>query len=525
LRKIVENDYDVPVVMVTGRGDEKVAVKAMKQGACDYVIKSEGYLIKLPLIIQNVIEKYEMDKEKERLKREIEETKDFLDNIIKSSADAIITADLDGKITSWSKGAEELYGYKAKEVIGKPTIDLYPSDLKKERLKWLDTLMKGGVIRNKKTKIYNKDEKLLDISLSLSLLKNSKGKPIGTVGVSKDISREIEAEEALRESEERYRRLVEHSPDGIAVHSGGKVVYLNKAGVKLMGAKSLDEIVGKPMIDFVHPDYREIVMERARQTQENGKEVELIEEKFIRLDGQTIDVEVVAIPTTYQDKPATQVVIRDITERKQAEEALRETEERLTSIIKSSEDIIVMQDLEGKYLYYNAPSRYGVQVEEVVGKTPSDIHKPEKAADIIERINKVVESGEGLTGEEESTLKGMCLWFHFQMSPIKDANDNVIATTTILRNITELKWAEMGLKKYIQKLEEANQMKGLFTDIMTHDLLSPAGAIRNTAELMLDEADDDQREMLEVIEWGAKKQMEIIELTSKLSKLESVEQM
>jgi PAS domain S-box-containing protein len=145
------------------------------------------------------------EKVKERTK-EIAETKDFLNNVIESSADAIITTDLNGTITSFSRGAEEVFGYKAEELIGKSILELYPEELREQRLKWMKKLFKGETIRNVRTRIYNSNGGLVDISLSLSLLKDSEGEPIGTVGISKDISKEIEAERRLREA---YERLLE----------------------------------------------------------------------------------------------------------------------------------------------------------------------------------------------------------------------------------------------------------------------------------------------------------------------------
>lgn len=129
-------------------------------------------------------------------------------------------------------------------------------------------------------------------------------------------------------TEEDYRRLVEFSPDAIAIHQQGRFVFVNQAGAALIGAKSGEELVGKSLLDVVHPDYREMVIKRASQTHQ-GMTTPLQEEKFIRLDGQVIDVEVVAIPIKFRDKPATQVVVVDITEKKRLTEELRANEERL----------------------------------------------------------------------------------------------------------------------------------------------------------------------------------------------------
>ncbi|MDI6655672.1 MAG: PAS domain-containing protein, partial [Candidatus Hydrothermarchaeota archaeon] len=122
--------------------------------------------------------------EGKRLADEIKKAKDYLQGIIEASADAIVTTSIDGKILSWSKGAEEIYGYAAKEVVGKQVFELYPPELRKERTAWVNALLRGRVIRNKRTRIYNREGKLVDINLSLSLLRDEKGNPIATVGVS-----------------------------------------------------------------------------------------------------------------------------------------------------------------------------------------------------------------------------------------------------------------------------------------------------------------------------------------------------
>src|SRR5207249_2448814 len=102
------------------------------------------------------------------------------------------------------------------------------------------------------------------------------------------------AEEALKESEERYRVLVEFSPNSICVHRDGELLYVNPAGVRLFGAKNLDELVGRSVLDFIHPDSLPVVTERIRQVGA-GETAPLIEEKFVTLDGDVRDVEVTSI--------------------------------------------------------------------------------------------------------------------------------------------------------------------------------------------------------------------------------------
>ncbi|MGK7918737.1 MAG: PAS domain S-box protein [Trichodesmium sp.] len=131
-----------------------------------------------------------------------------------------------------------------------------------------------------------------------------------------------QAEVALRESEERYRRLVEHSPEAIAVSCREQFVYINSAGAKLLGANSPDQIIGELLWRFIHPDYIKIEKKRLQLVEQEKTQTHLEEEKLVRLDRKIIDVEITGIPYTYNGHPAIQMIIRDISERKQAENKL-----------------------------------------------------------------------------------------------------------------------------------------------------------------------------------------------------------
>src|SRR6266536_1645674 len=113
---------------------------------------------------------------------------------------------------------------------------------------------------------------------------------------------------AFPQDEESYRRLVELSPDAIAVHAEGRLVYANPAAAELIGAASPEELIGMPILDIVHPAFHGIVLERTRQEVEEGRAVPLLEEKFVRLDGAVVDVEVAGIPITFRGKRAGQVM-------------------------------------------------------------------------------------------------------------------------------------------------------------------------------------------------------------------------
>jgi PAS domain S-box-containing protein len=147
-------------------------------------------------------------------------------------------------------------------------------------------------------------------------------------------------EESLRACEENSCRLTELFPGLVGVQVEGKLVSVNAAGAKLLGAASRDQLIGKPVADFARPDCREALAEQIRQVLEQGVESPRVEERWVQLDEVVVDVEVIAVPFTYQDKPAVQIIARDLTMRKQAEATLRESEERHRRFVELSLDLI-----------------------------------------------------------------------------------------------------------------------------------------------------------------------------------------
>ncbi len=130
-------------------------------------------------------------------------------------------------------------------------------------------------------------------------------------------------QQSLQESEARYRQLVELSPDAIVVYRDQAIVFANSAAAKLLGAASPEVLLGRSAIEFVHPDFRAVAQQRVAQVLSDGEPAPLLEERFIRLDGRILDVEVITGRLEYQGRPALQTIARDITERKRAEMVLR----------------------------------------------------------------------------------------------------------------------------------------------------------------------------------------------------------
>ena len=156
--------------------------------------------------------------------------------------------------------------------------------------------------------------------------------------VVKDITERKNIEENLRASEERYRSLAEWTPEPILVHGAGKTLYVNPAAIKMFGATSASDLVGKPMLELIHPDFRKTVAGRLKVNAEPGGSTPMLEQKLLKLDGSVIDVEVQGVQVYFDGKPAIQAAMRDVTQRKAAEQALSESEFRWRFAVEGAGD-------------------------------------------------------------------------------------------------------------------------------------------------------------------------------------------
>jgi len=171
----------------------------------------------------------------------------------------------------------------------------------------------------------------------------------------------------LREGDERHRRLLELFPEAVAVHSKGRIVYINAAGAKMLGVTSPEKLIGKSVMDFVHPDYQEITKKSIRGGLERRKKARLVEEKLVRPDGKVIYVETTATRITYRGEPAVLAVSRDITERKKMEEALENFAREWRTTFDAIGDIVFLADLDGRIIRCNRT------MVNFVGKQPKGI--------------------------------------------------------------------------------------------------------------------------------------------------------
>ena len=206
------------------------------------------------------------------------------------------------------------------------------------------------------------------------------GKPFQYISIRTDITARKLAQAAQKESEERYRTLVEWSPEPLLVHRDGRILFANPAALKMFGASSARQLAGKPLLDLVHPDFHQCVLARTASIAQDGVGAPRVEQKYIRLDGSVIDVEVQGTSVLYDGVPAIYAALRDITERKQAQqlilagqELLRESVEHTRTILENMVDGVVTTDVHGRIESFNkaAGEIFAYAAEEVLGRNVS----------------------------------------------------------------------------------------------------------------------------------------------------------
>jgi PAS domain S-box-containing protein len=357
-----------------------------------------------------------------------------------------------------SPACRTILGYGPEEIIGQSIYEfLHPDDapLVPDYKSRLDKKHPGAKITYR---VRHRDGHDVWLESVLRAIFDQKtGEFTEIYGVTRDITEQKKAQDTLRESEDRYRTLVEISPDAVILHEKGKIVFMNPAAVTLLGARRPEEIIGKKVLDIVHSDYRDTVRASIEQDL-RGEQTPSMELKMLRTDGTPVIVEGRGVRTSFNGRPAVQVAIRDITDRKKAEQALRESEATARALISAPTDSILLLDADGVILQLNetAALRLGRHREDLIGLLcdrvlPKDVAKKRRSI-----ISRVLETREPVRFEDERNG----IWFDTVAYPIIGPNGDVNRIAIIARDITRRRRAEEALRgeeERYRSLAEASQ--------------------------------------------------------------------
>jgi PAS domain S-box-containing protein len=269
----------------------------------------------------NETDRRRLDTERERAR-----AGGLLAAIVDSSDDAIISKNLNGVITSWNKSAERLFGYKAEEAIGQHITLIIPRERWEEENTIIGRLRRGERVDHFETVRMRKDGSRLYLSLTISPVRDAAGIVIGASKVARDITDRKEAERAVRASEERFRAIVETTPECVKlVAADGTLQHMNSLGLAMVEADSAEMVVGKNVYDLIAPEHRE----RFREFNERicGGERGSLEFDIVGLHGTRRHMETHAAPLQNADGTVVQLAVaRDVSERRRTDERLRKTE-------------------------------------------------------------------------------------------------------------------------------------------------------------------------------------------------------
>ncbi len=371
--------------------------------------------------------------------------------LIENSTDGIALVSADATVLYVSPSNERIYGYSAEEIIHRNGLDLvHPDDRAVEMAHWVKLLERPGEIATSQCRVRHKDGSWRWAEV---IRKNLLAEPdVQAIVVNyRDITERKRAEKSLRESRERYRGLVELSPDMIVVHSEGKIIYINPAGIGFLGTADPQQLIGRSLLDLVHPDFRRTLATRLEPIYLGRERRSQIETRFVRLDGQVMDIEVSSVPITYEGKAARQVIARDISERKRAEERLVYQSQLLANV----HDAIIATDEHFTLTEWNraAEQLYGWKAEEAIGRKVHDVIPTEFTdAQRTEALRLLSETGHYRVEVAQYSRDGKPIDIEGTTMALRDANWHISGFVSVNRDISERKRAGEALKASEERL-------------------------------------------------------------------------
>jgi two-component system, cell cycle sensor histidine kinase and response regulator CckA len=443
-----------PFICVSGSIGEEIAIELIKKGAIDYILKDR--MVRLPSAIKRALAEIKEKYARERAEEALHENEVRLRATFENANVGICIVNLDGRLLKVNKEMSRIFGYSCEELERMSVSSItYQDDLEISSI-FIQKAISGGNDNDSFDKRYiHKDGHIIWGNVSSVLVRDHSGKPQYFISHVQDVTKRRHAEEALKESEEKFRTFAEQSPNMIFINKMGRVVYANAKCEEIMGYTK--EEYYSPNFNFLNitaPEDVEI-LKTFFQRHLKGEEVPPYEYSLITKQGKRIEVIITSKLIPYENERAILGIITDITDRRHTEILLQENQETINAIIETSQDWIWSIDSQGVHTYSNPA------VEKILGYKPEEIIGIKDIDLLHDEDKKVVQSlikDSRQTGWSNLLLRwrhknGTCRYLESNAVPILDHKGDFIGFRGVDRDITERKQIE----KYIEGIGSLKQ--------------------------------------------------------------------
>lgn len=412
-------------------------------------------------------------------KQQMQQINQLFDLCFHHTNASVAVIDLQNQILQVNRAYEQMYGWTNDEVFEKCLKTVPFNEVDRVRNIHSQVIVHDAAQSYETYKLRKNGEPFC-ASMTVSPLKDSEGHIFALLEVAKDISDRKMENEKLKESEERYRNLVELSPEPIIVYSNSIIVYANQAAFKLVGAENENQLLGKLAKEFIHADERNELEAQVEYLLKEKKPTDSIEKKLLRIDNEVINVEIRAVPIEYFGKPSIQLLCRDITHKKVMESIVRERDEEYRRMLKLlPEPIIVHQESIICYINDIGLRLLGVQtLSEIIGRNMFEFVHPDFHEQVKTRVESVALVDNyipfielkllGLHGDPIAIEASSVVLHNYLERPV---------IQTVLRDITERKTAEEMLR-HSEKLSVVGQLAAGIAHEIRNPLTSLVGFLQ-----------------------------------------------
>ncbi|MEG4204136.1 PAS domain S-box protein [Microcoleus sp. Pol7_A1] len=396
--------------------------------------------------------------DRKQVEADLRDRNALLNSILESTPDFIMVKDREGRHVALNSNLANFFGKPIEEIIGKDDLELLPPDIAREIMAKDRQIMAAGITESYEEEVSN-HETSATLLTTKAPWRDANGNILGIVATTRDISDRKQVEADLRDRNALLNSILENTPDFILVKDReGRYVALNSNLANFFGLP-IKEVIGKNDLEILPPDMGREVMAKDRHIMAAGI-IDTYEEDISSYSETTRTFFTTKAP--WRDNQGNILgiigITRDINDRKQAEEALRERNDLLNSILESTPDIIVVKDREGRYVAMNSnlAKFLGKPIEEIIGKDDGELLSPESAREMIAKDRHILAAGITEIYEEEVSQGETTKTFLTTKAPWRDANGNILGIIGTTRDISERKKVEQTLRQTLEILDLAS---------------------------------------------------------------------